>query len=171
MIKETLTKRDANPVVTPILGAIIADQYLGKYKTILLFCVFYWIGLLILCTTSLPIFTIFSTPQNTKLHGRSKSPQRTRSQTQTHAHTHSRNQVITRLALRTDGSLELASSGNQDVAVLEHAKIGRGAGKGRWTHVALVWHPHRGSNPSVRELQISFFSLLRALPGMLCLKN
>ncbi|KAI8711792.1 hypothetical protein NCS52_01443500 [Fusarium sp. LHS14.1] len=40
--------------VTPILGAIIADQYLGKYKTILLFCGFYWVGLVILWTTSLP---------------------------------------------------------------------------------------------------------------------
>lgn len=41
-------------IVTPILGAIIADQYLGKYKTILLFCCFYWVGLVILWTTSLP---------------------------------------------------------------------------------------------------------------------
>lgn len=41
-------------IVTPILGAIIADQYLGKYKTILLFCSFYWVGLVILWTTSLP---------------------------------------------------------------------------------------------------------------------
>lgn len=40
--------------VTPILGAIIADQYLGKYKTILIFCGVYWVGLLILWTTSLP---------------------------------------------------------------------------------------------------------------------
>ncbi|KAI5461953.1 POT family protein [Mariannaea sp. PMI_226] len=40
--------------VTPILGAIIADQYLGKYKTILIFCAFYWVGLVILWTTSLP---------------------------------------------------------------------------------------------------------------------
>ncbi|KAH7136965.1 POT family-domain-containing protein [Dactylonectria estremocensis] len=40
--------------VTPILGAILADQYLGKYKTILIFCGFYWVGLLILWTTSLP---------------------------------------------------------------------------------------------------------------------
>ncbi|KPM39831.1 Peptide transporter PTR2 [Neonectria ditissima] len=40
--------------VTPILGAIIADQYLGKYKTILVFCGFYWVGLVILWTTSLP---------------------------------------------------------------------------------------------------------------------
>lgn len=40
--------------MTPILGAIIADQYLGKYKTIVLFCGVYWIGLLILWTTSLP---------------------------------------------------------------------------------------------------------------------
>ncbi|KAM0192693.1 hypothetical protein ACHAPI_008052 [Fusarium lateritium] len=41
--------------VTPILGAIIADQYLGKYKTILVFCGFYWVGLVILWTTSLPV--------------------------------------------------------------------------------------------------------------------
>jgi POT family proton-dependent oligopeptide transporter len=40
--------------VTPILGAIIADQYLGKYNTILIFCVVYMVGLLILTTTSLP---------------------------------------------------------------------------------------------------------------------
>ncbi|KAF2801839.1 PTR2-domain-containing protein [Mytilinidion resinicola] len=41
--------------VTPIIGAIIADQYLGKYKTILYFCFVYIIGLLILTLTSLPI--------------------------------------------------------------------------------------------------------------------
>lgn len=40
--------------LTPILGAIIADQYLGKYKTILIFCGIYWIGLVILWTTALP---------------------------------------------------------------------------------------------------------------------
>ncbi|KAI7202370.1 peptide transport protein PTR2 [Hortaea werneckii] len=40
--------------VTPILGAIVADQYLGKYKTILVFCGVYWIGLLLLWTTALP---------------------------------------------------------------------------------------------------------------------
>ncbi|OAA78569.1 Oligopeptide transporter [Akanthomyces lecanii RCEF 1005] len=40
--------------VTPILGAIISDQYLGKYKTILIFCAVYWVGLLILWVTSLP---------------------------------------------------------------------------------------------------------------------
>lgn len=41
--------------VTPILGAIVADQYLGKYNTILVFAVIYWFGLVILWTTSLPI--------------------------------------------------------------------------------------------------------------------
>ncbi|PHH83844.1 hypothetical protein CDD82_36 [Ophiocordyceps australis] len=41
--------------VTPILGAIISDQYLGKYKTILIFCAIYWVGLLILWTTALPV--------------------------------------------------------------------------------------------------------------------
>jgi POT family proton-dependent oligopeptide transporter len=40
--------------VTPILGAIIADQYIGKYNTILVFCVVYLVGLLILTTTSIP---------------------------------------------------------------------------------------------------------------------
>jgi POT family proton-dependent oligopeptide transporter len=40
--------------VTPILGAIIADQYLGKYNTIVVFCGVYIIGLLILTCTSLP---------------------------------------------------------------------------------------------------------------------
>lgn len=40
--------------VTPILGAIIADQYLGKYKTIVLFCGVYLVGLLILVCTSIP---------------------------------------------------------------------------------------------------------------------
>ncbi|KAK5997345.1 Peptide transporter PTR2 [Cladobotryum mycophilum] len=41
--------------VTPILGAIISDQYLGKYKTIMIFCCVYWVGLVVLWTTSLPI--------------------------------------------------------------------------------------------------------------------
>ena len=40
--------------VTPIAGAIVADQYLGKYKTIVLFCGVYMIGLLILVCTSIP---------------------------------------------------------------------------------------------------------------------
>ncbi|KAK9379358.1 POT family-domain-containing protein [Kockiozyma suomiensis] len=41
--------------VTPILGAIIADQYLGKYKTICIFSGIYAVGLLIIFTTSLPV--------------------------------------------------------------------------------------------------------------------
>ncbi|CAG8252637.1 unnamed protein product [Penicillium salamii] len=40
--------------VTPILGAVVADQYLGKYKTIVLFCIVYMVGLLILVCTSIP---------------------------------------------------------------------------------------------------------------------
>ncbi|CAO2657034.1 Nn.00g058370.m01.CDS01 [Neocucurbitaria sp. VM-36] len=40
--------------VTPILGAVIADQYLGKYNTILIFCFVYMVGLLILTCTSIP---------------------------------------------------------------------------------------------------------------------
>lgn len=42
------------PLVTPIIGAIVADQYLGKYKTIVLFCIVYLVGLLILVCTSIP---------------------------------------------------------------------------------------------------------------------
>ncbi|KAI9805364.1 MAG: peptide transporter ptr2 [Piccolia ochrophora] len=41
--------------VTPILGAIVSDQYLGKYKTILVFSVVYVIGTIILFLTSLPM--------------------------------------------------------------------------------------------------------------------
>ncbi|OJJ51748.1 hypothetical protein ASPZODRAFT_138813 [Penicilliopsis zonata CBS 506.65] len=41
--------------VTPIIGAIVADQYLGKYKTIVMFCIVYLVGLLILFLTSLPV--------------------------------------------------------------------------------------------------------------------
>ncbi|KAF9735834.1 hypothetical protein PMIN06_002199 [Paraphaeosphaeria minitans] len=40
--------------VTPILGAIVADQYLGKYNAILIFCFIYIAGLLILTVTSIP---------------------------------------------------------------------------------------------------------------------
>merc|ERR1712093_664748 len=40
--------------VTPILGAVVADQYLGKYKTLIIFACVYIVGLLILVLTSLP---------------------------------------------------------------------------------------------------------------------
>ncbi|KAI8969198.1 POT family-domain-containing protein [Mycotypha africana] len=40
--------------VTPIIGAIIADQYWGKYKTILVFSGVYLLGLLILTLTAIP---------------------------------------------------------------------------------------------------------------------
>lgn len=40
--------------MTPVLGGIVADQYLGKYNTILCFSVIYIIGLVILFCTSLP---------------------------------------------------------------------------------------------------------------------
>ncbi|KAI8377943.1 POT family-domain-containing protein [Radiomyces spectabilis] len=40
--------------VTPIIGAIIADQYWGKYKTIVVFAFIYFIGLIILTLTSIP---------------------------------------------------------------------------------------------------------------------
>lgn len=41
--------------VTPILGAIVSDQYLGKYNTILYFAFVYLAGVLILFLTSLPV--------------------------------------------------------------------------------------------------------------------
>ncbi|KAF9930624.1 peptide transporter ptr2 [Linnemannia zychae] len=40
--------------VTPIFGAIIADQYLGKYKAICVFCGIYMVGVLVLVLTSIP---------------------------------------------------------------------------------------------------------------------
>ena len=40
--------------LTPIIGAILADQFWGKYKTILLSCIIYAIGLLVLVFSSLP---------------------------------------------------------------------------------------------------------------------
>ena len=40
--------------MTPILGAVVADQYLGKYKTLIIFACVYIVGLLILVLTSLP---------------------------------------------------------------------------------------------------------------------
>ncbi|WEW57882.1 peptide transporter ptr2 [Emydomyces testavorans] len=41
--------------VTPTLGGIVADQYLGKYNTIILSAVIYFFGLVILVCTSLPV--------------------------------------------------------------------------------------------------------------------
>jgi POT family proton-dependent oligopeptide transporter len=40
--------------LTPILGAIVADQFLGKYKAIFLACLIYLVGLLVLVLTSIP---------------------------------------------------------------------------------------------------------------------
>ena len=41
--------------VTPIIGAIVADQFLGRYKTIMYFSVVYIVGLIILFITALPV--------------------------------------------------------------------------------------------------------------------
>ncbi|CAO3673851.1 hypothetical protein G6F70_006863 [Rhizopus microsporus] len=40
--------------ITPILGAVIADQFWGKYRTILVFSIIYLLGLAILTLTSIP---------------------------------------------------------------------------------------------------------------------
>lgn len=49
-----MTAKRKKKKVTPIIGAIVADQYLGKYKTIVLFCGVYMVGLLLLVCTSIP---------------------------------------------------------------------------------------------------------------------
>ncbi|CAG8543944.1 5564_t:CDS:2 [Cetraspora pellucida] len=41
--------------VVPVLGAILADQYLGRYKTILIFSLVYVTGLIVLTLTSIPL--------------------------------------------------------------------------------------------------------------------
>ena len=41
--------------MTPILGAIVADQFLGRYKTIVVFSMVYIVGLIILLLTSIPV--------------------------------------------------------------------------------------------------------------------
>ncbi|KAF2670892.1 PTR2-domain-containing protein [Microthyrium microscopicum] len=41
--------------ITPLFGAIVADQWLGKYKTIVYFALIYLLGLTILFITSLPV--------------------------------------------------------------------------------------------------------------------
>ena len=46
---------DKRCYVTPIIGAIVADQYLGRYNTILYFSFVYLSGILILFCTSLPV--------------------------------------------------------------------------------------------------------------------
>lgn len=40
---------------TPMLGAIVADQYVGRYWTIIIFSTVYMIGWLILTCTALPV--------------------------------------------------------------------------------------------------------------------
>lgn len=40
--------------LTPLLGAVVADQFLGKYRTIRNFSIVYMVGILILFLTSLP---------------------------------------------------------------------------------------------------------------------
>ncbi|TPX53674.1 hypothetical protein PhCBS80983_g06242 [Powellomyces hirtus] len=42
---------------TPLIGAVVADQYLGKYRTILVFSVIYMLGWIVLTITSIPTST------------------------------------------------------------------------------------------------------------------
>jgi POT family proton-dependent oligopeptide transporter len=41
--------------ITPLIGAVIADQYLGRYNTILVFCLIYMVGLTVLTATATPM--------------------------------------------------------------------------------------------------------------------
>ena len=47
--------------VTPIFGAWVADTFWGKYKTIVVFCLIYMAGILILFITSIPAITSYNT--------------------------------------------------------------------------------------------------------------
>jgi dipeptide/tripeptide permease len=40
--------------VTPLLGGYIADSYLGRYKSILIFCSVYLVGLVLVVLGSIP---------------------------------------------------------------------------------------------------------------------
>jgi POT family proton-dependent oligopeptide transporter len=43
---------------TPIIGGVIADQYWGRYKTIIVGCICYIVGEVILLLTSIPLSSI-----------------------------------------------------------------------------------------------------------------
>ncbi|KAF8962103.1 beach-domain-containing protein [Flammula alnicola] len=65
----------------------------------------------------------------------------------TSATTTSYSQPFFRLSLRPDGKVSILSSGApEDEASFSASKVK----KGRWTHVAFVWYPRRGSNPNLR---------------------
>ncbi|KAG7440786.1 beach-domain-containing protein [Guyanagaster necrorhizus] len=53
---------------------------------------------------------------------------------------------IVDLRLNTDGNLELQTSAHKSVTVFGKSNIHTG----RWTHVTLVHHPHKTSQPSIR---------------------
>ncbi|GBB84966.1 hypothetical protein RclHR1_11550008 [Rhizophagus clarus] len=40
--------------ITPLIGAIVADQYFGRYNSIMLFCIVYMVGLIVLTATATP---------------------------------------------------------------------------------------------------------------------
>ncbi|CAG8784755.1 4295_t:CDS:2, partial [Racocetra persica] len=40
--------------ITPIFGAILADQYIGRFNTIFMFCCVYMVGLVVLTVTAIP---------------------------------------------------------------------------------------------------------------------
>ncbi|KAJ7615896.1 beach-domain-containing protein [Roridomyces roridus] len=54
--------------------------------------------------------------------------------------------TILSLNLRGDGKLEISTTASRDVGVFRKGQVN----KMRWTHITLVHHPHRASNPTVR---------------------
>lgn len=51
------------------------------------------------------------------------------------------------LSICRDGKLEVRSTGNRDAFLCANSRLS----KSRWTHVTLIHHPHRVSNPTIRN--------------------
>lgn len=47
--------------VVPIIGAICADSYIGRYRTILYFSIIYLFGNILLCLAAIPPLEIYPT--------------------------------------------------------------------------------------------------------------
>lgn len=61
------------------------------------------------------------------------------------------------LKLNEDGTLGLASPSADASSPVQPIHFGRSKiVKGRWTHVALVYYPHRSMNPNIRTLSVAF---------------
>jgi hypothetical protein len=52
------------------------------------------------------------------------------------------------LSIHPDGKIELSTAANPESTVFTKSKLH----KFRWTHITLVHHPHKASNPSIRKI-------------------